>query len=164
MNASIVAIAGASHAIDALYGEITPLIRVPDSIEEAWRANGTRRHGRIFETLKRGCELGARTNSWPASFARLYDLRDPVVHAQTAFRATAMHPNGLTHVAQEMVDYCSENATEAVQLTLDVVMTAIAHPLAPDLVAWSERMSAVADHLERAGRGLDDGSAANEAR
>jgi len=52
--------------------------------------------------------------------------------------------------ARDTLDYCSENATEAVQLTLDVVMTAIAYPLAPDLVAWSEQMSAVADHLERA--------------
>jgi hypothetical protein len=59
MRASMVAVSAAAHAIDALYGEVRPMVPIPAATTAAWASNGTPRHRRIFETLKLGCRLAA---------------------------------------------------------------------------------------------------------
>lgn len=144
----MVAISGAAHAIDALYGEIKPLVPMPPELVATWEANRTARHERIFETLKRGCVLGPRTNRWPRQFRALYLLRDPVVHHEIRHLPAVPHPNGLTHVGQEMADYCVENVNASVDLALDVILTALREPKVPDLQEWASAMTHVPAAIE----------------
>ena len=148
MHASMVAIAGASHAIDALYGEIKPLVPISANLLATWDANRTARHERIFETLKRGCTLGTRTNTWPRRFRALYLLRDPVVHHEFGHQPTAPHPNGLTEVSQEMADYCVENLNASLDLAFDVILTTLRSPKASALVNWAKPMAHVPAAVE----------------
>jgi len=145
MRASMVAITAAANAVDALYGEIKPLVPVPEEVRAAWKANRAPRHARIRETLKEGCALGRLNAEWSSRFKHLYRLRDPVVHHEIRSLPTVRHPNGRTNVSQEMADYSSENATAAVDLAFEVVLTTIRHPRSPDLTAWAERMAHVPD-------------------
>jgi hypothetical protein len=148
MHASMVAISGAAHAIDALYGEIKPLVPVPTAVVASWEANRTARHVRIFETLKRGCRLRDRTNRWPREFHALYELRDPVVHHEIKHLPTVAHPSGLTNVSQETADYCVENIGASLDLAFDVILTALREPKAPDLVTWATPMAHVPPAVE----------------
>ena len=141
MHASMVAISGAAHAIDGLYGEIKTLVPVAPALAEQWKANGTSRPDQIFETLKLGCRLGSRTNLWPRQFKALYELRDPVVHHELRHQPVAPHPNGLANVVQEMADYCLENVRESLDLAVDVAATTIRQPKAPALISWAVRMN-----------------------
>ena len=79
-HASMIAVSAAAHAIDALYGEVAPLIPLPDGMADRWKANRTARPSRILETLQVGCRLGKRTSEWPPAFRELYTLRDAAVH------------------------------------------------------------------------------------
>ena len=148
MHASMVAISGAAHAIDALYGEIRPLVPVPATLLATWEANRTARPDRIFETLKLGCRLGHRTNAWPRQFEALYLLRDPVVHHEIKHLPVAPHPNGLSNVSQEMADYCVENVRASIDLALDVAVSAIRNAKAPALASWAGSMAHVPEAVE----------------
>jgi hypothetical protein len=148
MHASMVAISGAAHAIDALYGEIRPLVSAPATVTATWNANRTARRVRIFETLKLGCTLGNRTNRWPPQFKALYLLRDQVAHHEIRHQPSVPHPNGLTNVSQEMADYSVENVRESLDLAFDVILTTLRNPLALALVAWAERMNHVPAAVE----------------
>jgi hypothetical protein len=128
------------HAIDALYGEIKSLVDMRAAVLAAWNANDTARPDRIFETLKRGCRLGPKTNAWPRRFKALYTLRDPVVHHELRQNPAIPHPNGLAHVSQAMADYCVENARESRDFAIDVILTALRSPRTPALVRWAAGM------------------------
>lgn len=148
MHASLVAITAASHAIDALYGEVKPLISIPEEACAGWERNKTPRHSVIFETLKRGCRLGVKTNTWPAAFDALYLLRDPVVHHEAKPLPAVPHPVGGTNVSQETADYVVENVEPSLALAFDVVLTTLRQPRAPDLVTWANAMPHVPATIE----------------
>lgn len=141
MHASMEAVTAAACAIDALYGEVLPLVEVPDEAIAAWKANHTAREMRIFETLKRGCKLGARNRTWPPEFKALYRLRNPMTHHVIRSLPAVPHPSGVpTNVAQENADYIARNATAAVDLAFEVVLTALTEAKAPKLKEWGDRM------------------------
>jgi hypothetical protein len=150
MQNAMVAISASAHAIDGLYGEIKPLIPIPPDVVAAWDAEPkTPRHPRIFETLKRGCRLGRRTNEWPQQFADLYDLRDGLVHHGLRLRPPAPHPSDpATQVSQEMADYTLEGAHRSVDLACDVALTVLRRPRAPDLKRWAETVAHMPQDIE----------------
>jgi hypothetical protein len=148
LQAAMVAISGAAHAIESLYGEIKPLVSIPESVRATWEANRSPRQARIFETIKYGCRLGSRTNTWPRRFDELYLLRDPLVHHELRTRPSVPHPNGLTNTSQEMADYTVESARGAVDFALDVMLTTIRTARADDLVQWADAMGHVPGALE----------------
>lgn len=161
LQASMVGISAAAHAIDAIYGEIRPLVPIRTEVEQSWTANRTPRRTRILETLKAGCTLGARTNRWPPEFQQLYGLRDQVVHHGLTHRPAVPHPNGVSNVnvSQEMADYCVENLAEAVSLAFDVAATTIEAPRIPELHERAGRMQDVPTQLRGLlmERGIEDG-------
>jgi hypothetical protein len=101
---------------------------------------------RIFETLKIGCSLGHRTNSWPRELRRLYDLRDAAVHHSLQLQPVVPHPSGLTHSGRENAEYCVEHATHGLDLANDVILTTVRTPREP-LVSWAESMTAVPEMI-----------------
>ena len=139
LHASMVGISASAHAIDGLYGELKPLGYVPPALEQTWEQNRAPRHRRIFETLKTGCRLGAKTNAWPSQFEALYKLRDQVVHHELAHRPSVPHPSGLPNlnVAQEMADYCVENVAASLDLAINVAVTAIESPRQQAQEQWA---------------------------
>ena len=128
----MVGISASAHAIDGIYGELMQLGFVPPALVQTWNQNDTARHRGIFETLKMGCRLGVKTNSWPSELEALYKLRDQVVHHELANRPSVPHPSGVPNlnVAQEEADYCVENLAWALDLAVDVALTAIESPSA----------------------------------
>jgi len=151
MQAAMVAVSSSAHAIDALYGEVKPLVPIPRDVVAAWENNDTPRHRRILETLKCGCRLGSRTNTWPRRFSDLYVLRDPLVHHELRVRPSVPHPNGLVNVSQEMADYSVESALESVNLATDVIITTLSAATAPDLVRWADRMQHIPAFIQAVG-------------
>jgi hypothetical protein len=69
---SLIAIAAASHALDALYGEIRDLALPPELVEK-WRHRRPRRARQIHEALKRGFEISAQ--QWQTELGDLFKLR-----------------------------------------------------------------------------------------
>jgi hypothetical protein len=73
---SLIAIAAASHALDALYGELRDLA-LPPQLAAKWKANprsGPSRPRKLHETLKRGFRISA--DQWETRLDRLFELRE----------------------------------------------------------------------------------------
>jgi hypothetical protein len=87
-RASVVAVAASAHALDALYGSTV--------IPRSARGHGQNRPGKIREALKRVFNTGPVNKPWVAEFDWLFDLRDPVIHAEEKPAETVPHPAGGT--------------------------------------------------------------------
>jgi transcriptional regulator GlxA family with amidase domain len=140
-RASMVAVSGAAHAIDSLYGELKPLIVVPVAMSTAWKTNRTSRYSQVFETLKRGCHGGVRSNTWPLEFKFLFTNRDAAVHHRFENRPAAPHPDLPTAVSAEAAAYSAENAARAADLAFDVVLTMLRNPRSMGVIEWAGGMA-----------------------
>jgi len=88
LRASMVAIAAASHALDALYGELRDLA-LPAEIAQKWKSDRRSRPSRprmIRETLKHGFSISAQR--WETELEELFALRDAALHPETVPRAS----------------------------------------------------------------------------
>ena len=149
MHASMVGIAAAAFAIDALYGEVRDLVPIPRESRERWKANGTPRPSVIFETFKVGCKLGYRTNAWPPRLEALFDLRDPAAHHELKHRESVPHPSGRPfNVSREFGDYSLESLRSSLDLAFDVVLTVMRQPKAPEMQTWAARIAHVPAEVE----------------
>jgi hypothetical protein len=130
MQASMVAISGSAHAIDALYGTTRELIDLPEGTVERWHANRTSRPGQILETLKYACKLGRYASKWGTEFRWLFDLRDAAVHHESPFREPVPHPAnpGWGNFSKEMSEYELGGATRATDLAVRVAVIAHENP------------------------------------
>jgi hypothetical protein len=80
LHPSLIGIAAASHALDALYGEIRDLA-LPPTIAAKWREDprsGPSRPLKLHEALKHGFRISAE--KWRTELEALSDLRDGAVH------------------------------------------------------------------------------------
>jgi hypothetical protein len=134
-EASVVAVAASAHALDALYGSTV----IPPAVRAQWVTKGTRRHGKIREALKQVFVTGAVNSQWVTEFEWLFDLRDAAAHAEESPKPPVPHPLG-TNTAPEQVDYSTESATKAVELTLSVLRWCVDHPRQnlADAAQWAE--------------------------
>ena len=128
MRASVGAVTGASHCLDAIYGEVKWWIerKLDPKLIAAWNRNKPARHKRILETLKFGYQLRGYVTQWQKEFVWLYDLRDPAIHPQVTTTPAAPHPTG-TNTAREYATYTAEAASRAVDIMLEV-LTLVADP------------------------------------
>jgi hypothetical protein len=126
LHASMVAITASAFALDGFYGTVLQWIQLPEELLAAWSENHTARHARIFETLKRGFNIGRRSGSWPGELKWLFSYRDANVHFEEIFRDAyeAKHPV-VPGVTWERVAFSVESASRAVDLALDVVKTCV---------------------------------------
>jgi hypothetical protein len=137
LRPAMIAIAAASHALDALYGEIRDLA-LPPSFAERWKSDarsGPARPRKLHEALKLGFSFRGDQRKLQVRLDWLFDLRDGAVHPETVFRATEPHPLGV-HTAKEYVVYNCENATKAVELLLEILETCATRPK-PALESWA---------------------------
>jgi hypothetical protein len=127
-RASMVAVAAASHSLDALFGVVVERIARPTT-EKRWSL--------ILETLKTGFDIRGRAGGgeWAREFEWLYDLRDAAVHARESLAPPVPHPTG-THAGPEHVRYALESATRSVSLLLSVLENCAANPR-PPLREWA---------------------------
>lgn len=151
-QASMIAVSASAHSVDALYGELKDRIPLHPHALEAWaekraKGEGPSRHSIIFENLKRGFVLGARTNTWPRELDWLFGLRDGVVHFQDEFHAPVPHPVG-TNTSRWNVTYSLESASRAVDLLLEVLETCVTSPRTDlrEVMRWASDM---ADAVQR---------------
>ena len=145
---SLIAIAAASHALDALYGELRDLA-LPPELAAKWKANprlGPSRPRKLHETLKHGFRISA--DQWETRLDRLFELRDGAVHPKSLSQNSEPHPPFDVNTAIEYVVYRSERATEAVDLLLEILEICVERPK-PALERWAndlrpsiERLSA----------------------
>jgi hypothetical protein len=152
---AMIAVAAASHAIDAFYGEAKEFIPLPASITETWRRNRTGRPERIRETLKRGFRVGRHDRRWKKDFDWLFDLRDAALHHSSENAPPVPHPALPTNISPENADYCVEAADRAAGVMLDIFERCIdaAKPGLPQLSEWAGRLQPTVLSLrERAGQ------------
>lgn len=145
MEASMIAVSGSAHAIDALYGTIREQIAVPPELSESWERNRTARRDRILETLKLGFDLGNVTG-WVAEFEWLFGLRDAAVHHEAEFGESVPHPSGRTNVVKEGADYSVESARRAIDLALDVLARCLTRPKR-ELTVWASKHEPIVETL-----------------
>jgi hypothetical protein len=135
LHPSLIAIAAASHALDALYGELRDLA-LPHELRDKWKDRRRRppppRTRQIHEALKHGFRIPAQR--WSDELETLFDLRDGALHPKTTFRESERHPLGV-NTAKEYVVYRCEKATEAVDLLFEILETCAGRPK-PALEQW----------------------------
>jgi hypothetical protein len=136
LKASIVCVAAAAHAIDAVNAVFKT--RFADPRRVTWSRNRTPRPMQIFETLRSAATLGRATEIWRVELGWLFGLRDAAVHFEEADRDTEPHPLG-TNTAPENVRYSSESSQRAVDFLLEVLNRATLSPRAryPEVAKWA---------------------------
>jgi hypothetical protein len=144
LQATMVVVAAAAFAIDALY------VKLNDMLDPEERRQATSRVGTIVETLKSALELGPRTQQWQQSIPELFDVRDELVHFRGEDHPPLPHPTGKSHVSRESSFYTVEKATWALDLAHEVLTVAYTSPRAKHvaLVAWAESVAHVPPYLD----------------
>jgi len=146
LRASMVAIAAASHALDALYGELRD-VALPLALAVKWKANprsGPPRPRKLQETLKHGFRISAQR--WVKELDELFELRDGAVHPEALLTEPQPHPLGV-NTAVEYVVYRCESATETLDLLLEILETCIERPK-PALEEWATSMRPSLERLK----------------
>lgn len=138
-RASVVAVAASAHALDALYGSTV--------IPRSARGHGQNRPGRIREALKRVFNTGRVNTPWVAQFDWLFDLRNPVIHAEEQPAEPVPHP-AAGNTAPEHARYSVEAAEQAVDFALSVFRWCVDHPR-PDATSWAAAMRPLVELMER---------------
>lgn len=177
-EASVVAIAGCAHALDALYGsEVVPesarrlakeragcplenssrSARIRPALKLAFGKGRLRcpnkdrsnRPGKIREALKLVFNTGKVNTPWVAQFEWLFDMRDSAVHAAEKPAPPELHP-AAGHTSRENALYTVESAEQAVEFALSVFRWCVDHPRqkAPETVAWAANMHLMVEQLE----------------
>ena len=146
LHLSLIAIAVASHALDALYGEIRDLA-LPPGIAAKWKEDprsGPSRPLKLHEALKHGFEISAQR--WQTELEALFELRDAAVHPELVFRESEPHPLGVNTAGQYVVYRC-ERATEAVDLLFEILETCASRPK-PALEPWANDLRPSLERLK----------------
>ena len=145
LQATMVVVAAAAFAIDALY------VKMEDLLDPKERTQAkSSRAGRIVETFKIALTLGKRGAKWQQSIPDLFDLRDELVHFRAEDHPPQSHPTGKSHVSRESSFYSLEKATWAFDLAHEVLTVAYTSPRAKHtaLVAWTESVAHVPEHFD----------------
>jgi hypothetical protein len=128
-QASLVAIAGAAYAIEAVYGDIKYLI------PEQPRKN--RRHLLLWHAFNQGFGIPASTSSRLLGGLRwLFALRDQAAHPYTEAEPPQQHPTGL-NASVETSRFNAVTSGQAVELMLELFGFAAAPP--PPFNRWIKR-------------------------
>jgi hypothetical protein len=140
LQATMVVVAAAAFAIDALYVKLEELLDPSDRTPTT-----SSRVGRIIETFKIALDLGRRTQEWQRSIKQLFDVRDELVHFRGEDHPTEPHPTGKSHVSRESSFYTVEKATWALDLAYEVLTVAYTSPRAKHeaLVAYTKNAAHV---------------------
>jgi hypothetical protein len=146
---AMIALSASAHAIDGFYGDTRQMIDVPAATVEKWKENGTKRPGRILETLKTGFAIGSHASRWAGELQRLHDLRDAALHHNPSDHPPSAHPGGYTETSKEVATYTREAAVWASDLALEILTTCLTSPREsnPEIKVWAERMAHVPDAL-----------------
>jgi hypothetical protein len=144
MQATMVVVAAAAFAINALY------LKVDELLDEPKRSRAKRLTGRIIETFKTAFVLGKRAAEWQKSILELFALRRELVHFRGEDHESQLHPTGKSHVSMESSVYTVERATWAVNLALEVLTVPYtsSHRKHKALVTWAESAAHVPALLE----------------
>jgi hypothetical protein len=149
MQATMVVIAAAAFAIDALF------VKLDGMLDPVDRCLAKKRVGRIVETLKTSLDLGSGTAQWQKSISDLFDFRDQLVHFRGVDREPRPHRTGKSHVSVESSFYTVERAAWAVDLAHEVLTVAYTKPRPRHkaLVGWAASNSHVPAYLDQLRQG-----------
>ena len=145
-RATMVVVAAAAFAIDALYQKLDELL------DESLRSRTDRLSGRIVETFKTALDLAKRTAEWQSSIPDLFKLRRELVHFRGELHPSQPHPSGKSHVSREASVYSLERARwRPSTLAYEILTVALASPRTKHaaVVAWAESQPDTPKMLER---------------
>lgn len=148
LQASMICIAAAAFALDAIYAEQREV--VPEKDRKKWLENGTARWKQIYETLRRAFTLsrGLRDEvEW--LFEREELGRDFLVHPDAKFRDAADHPL-LPNTTAERSRLRAENATRAVDLFMEVLDASL-RSKSPFSLEWARQNTGVIEQVRPCG-------------
>jgi len=125
MKASLVAVTGVTHSLDALQNEIAALDVLSDRTVARWTKRKPKAHTAVFQTLRetfRSPELAPHLDT---GLNELYQLRNEVVHQRPTLGVIVEHPALGMRTTPAAARYTVERATQAVNL-LFRILSAIA--------------------------------------
>jgi hypothetical protein len=129
--ASLVGVAAAAHALDALYGHLAD-----KAIKAVGPKDGKGRDAHIRDCLHRRFKLTNQVGTrWVTEFGWLFDLRDAAVHARYEVRPSVPHPSGVASSGTMNRDYSVEASIRANDLVFDVFDVCLGRPRKSDRVA-----------------------------
>ena len=124
-KASMIALTGSAHALDAFCGKFADDI-MPPKLLDNWRKGRGNRPRQIDHALRQGFDVSDQ--AWQDDIIWLFrDRRNPALHHAEKTNETVEHPLG-TRTAPEMVAYSAEATSRAVDLLLDVLDKCSAAP------------------------------------
>jgi hypothetical protein len=130
---SLIAVAAAAFAVDALYGAIKPLVNPPRS--DAARCR------QIVECLKLGFRVGPQGSEWLSEMDWLFETRDNAVHHAEEHRPlVVVRVTEHTVVAggSESFAFSAESARRAADLCSEIIKTCIENPK-PATSEWANQ-------------------------
>lgn len=135
--AGMVSVCAAAFSVEALLGELGPLV-LPREVWQKYTRAGDRSpmEGRLRETLKHSLRDQTAANQMAADFTRTIRMRGFAVHYLGDFADAELHPTG-TNTARENVLYRCEAAAEAVDAML-AIFRAIANDPKPGIQAFAD--------------------------
>lgn len=125
MQASMVAIVAAASAL----GGVAASIRAHSELEHLRFGKGTPPEAKIFETLKRACDLGPDADKLRSELDWLFALRDPLVHPGEPIREGISPPDRPAITGPvELLEHSAENARKAVDLVRALMRRWLEYP------------------------------------
>jgi hypothetical protein len=153
-TAGMVTIAASMFAIDAFYGAVKARIDDPPPT-----GPHSRRYALIAETLKRAFTMTqAKSNELRLVLKQAFRVPDMSVHPTGEHQDPLIHPVMEVGVALPHVAFRVENATEAVQLAVNVIEQCATLPKARhnSLIRWCEQIPATMEELKKLRADLSD--------
>ncbi|NEW30648.1 hypothetical protein GV790_28860 [Nocardia cyriacigeorgica] len=122
LRASMRALTSSAFAIDAFYGSVKE--RAGEHPQNAlWRENGTARYKQVVETFHHHLKIRDNHSVKEARhrIKQLFQMRDWAVHARSEYQGPIYRPDIDAAVPWQYAAFRSENAVNAVAMTIDLM-------------------------------------------
>lgn len=121
MKASLVAVTGVTHCLDALQNEIAALGVLSGDTLARWQRHKPRAHTAVFQTFQKTFPSAGLDHGVERGLEELYRLRNEVVHQRPTSGPIVEHPALGMRTTPAAARYTVECATQAVDLLFHIL-------------------------------------------
>jgi len=121
MKASLVAVAGVTHCLDALQNEVAALGVLPSSTQEKIKSRKLKAHTAVYRTLLETFGSPGLEPDVLERLSELYHLRNEVVHQRPSYGEIVVHPVLGMRTTPAAARYTVERATWALDLLFRIL-------------------------------------------
>lgn len=121
MKASLVAVTGVTHCLDALQNEVAALNALSDDTLERWKKRRPRAQTAVYQTLLETFRSPGLGSDVERGLDDLYHLRNEVVHQRPTSDEIVAHPALGMRTTPATARYTVERATQALDLLFRIL-------------------------------------------